>query len=108
MNTQDIDKNEHVKFVSYDGKYPNLCSGTLILEIDGIQYKFDPCSSYNNKEVFDRFWYSGGGITQDYTAYSGEWKIDVPSLPEQFRKYAAEIDKVFNENVEYGCCGGCI
>lgn len=38
----------------------------------------------------------------------GEWKIDVDRLPEQFRKYAEEIGKVFNENVEYGCCGGCI
>ena len=25
----------HVKFVSYDGEYPCLCSGTLILNIDG-------------------------------------------------------------------------
>ena len=39
---------------------------------------------------------------------TGEWEIDVDRLPEQFRKYAEEIGKVFNENVEYGCCGGCI
>lgn len=24
-----------IKFISYDGKYPNFCSGTLILEVDG-------------------------------------------------------------------------
>ena len=40
--------------------------------------------------------------------YQGEWQIDVERIPEQFRKYTTEIDEVFNANVEYGCCGGCI
>lgn len=31
---------EHVKFVSYDGKWPNLCTGTLVLNIDGTDYSF--------------------------------------------------------------------
>ena len=31
---------EHVKFVSYDGEYPNLCTGTLVLNIDGTDYSF--------------------------------------------------------------------
>ena len=26
---------ENVKFISYTGKYPNLCCGDLTLEIDG-------------------------------------------------------------------------
>lgn len=32
--------NTHVKFVKYTGEYPNLCSGTLTLEIDGQNYTF--------------------------------------------------------------------
>ena len=28
----------HVKFISYTGKYPNLCGGILTLEIDGKKH----------------------------------------------------------------------
>lgn len=41
-------------------------------------------------------------------AYQEEWRIDVDDIPEQFQKYAVEIDEVFNDNVPWGCCGGCI
>lgn len=59
--------------------------------------------------MYEPFWCSGGGINPNYEGtYSGEWEIDVLELPEQYRKYAKEIDMVFNENVEWGCCGGCI
>lgn len=99
--------NSHVKFVNYTGRYPNLCRGTLTLEIDGIKYTFG-ASWKNPKPDFDEFWCSSGGITENYEAYSDEWQIDVNDLPEQFRKYATEIDEVFNDNVRWGCCGGCI
>lgn len=98
--------NAHVKFVSYDGKYPCLCMGTLILEIDGTKH------SFGNKGKFPEFWSSGGthGFTSDWevNVTDGEWIINVDEIPEQFRQYANEIDKVFNDNVTYGCCGGCI
>ncbi len=103
-----LNKQEHIKFVSYDGEYPNLCSGTLVLEIDGVEYKFRYWD-YDNKTIFPPFWCSGGGIYPDYSgAFAGEWEIDIRDIPEQFRKYATEIDDVFNSNVRYGCCGGCI
>jgi len=118
---------ERVKFVSYTGEYPNLCSGVLTLEIDGVKYKFGHnYSNYHFDENrngyfsdedpehpnFGAFWTSGGSVTHDsnwnFDVDHGEWEIDVQELPEQFRELAAEIDVVFNENVEYGCCGGCI
>ena len=117
-----------VKFISYTGEYPTLCSGVLTLEIDGVKYKFG--HDYNHYHVdengnwkhtdedpnnpnFNSFWTSGGCVTGgapdwDYEVKSGEWEIDVDELPEQFWEVAPEIDEVFNENVEYGCCGGCI
>lgn len=95
--------NSHVKFVSYTGSYPALCIGVLTLEIDGEEYIFGSTES-----DFDSFWSSGGGITDNYETFTGEWRIDVDILPEQFRKYATEIDEVFNDNVDWGCCGGCI
>lgn len=114
-----------VRFISYTGDYPNLCYGVLTLEIDGKEYKFGHnYSNYhyvNGKDIFtdedpanpnfEQFWSSGGRITggmEDLHAETGEWEIDANYLPEQFKDLANEIDKVFNYNVPYGCCGGCI
>lgn len=109
---------EHVEFISYTGRYPNLCSGILTLKIDGEIYRFghEP-DSYNYNEDkydddnYDKFWCSGGKVSfsgeYGYDVSEGEWEIDVDKLPEQFRKYASEIDYTFNANVEHGCCGGC-
>ena len=123
VNKNNKSETSRVKFISYTGKYPNLCSGVLTLEINGKEYKFGHnYSSYHidDKGVgrftdedqkhpnFDQFWSSGGCITSNWGVESGEWIIDVEELPEQFKELADEIDKVFNENVEYGCCGGCI
>ena len=104
---------EHVKFVSYDGEYPNLCTGTLVLNIDGTDYSFGFTTVPGmSKCDFPMFWHSGGSASFDNdgnaNVTSGRWQIDSLDLPKQFRKYADEIDEVFNDNVPYGCCGGCI
>ena len=92
----------NVKFISYTGKWPNLCSGDLTLEINGKTYKFGYGQEYPS------FWTSGGSCSIRHGVSYGEWEIDVDDLPEELRKYALEIDRVFNENVDYGCCGGCL
>lgn len=109
-----VESNSHVEFISYTGRFPNLCRGVLTLKIDGEEVSFGHDGKFNfstrkyNDTNFDDFWSSGGGITSGYNTYKGEWEVDVNDLPEQYRKYAAEIDEVFNCNVPYGCCGGCV
>lgn len=89
---------KRVEFISYDGDYPNLCSGTLVLKIDGEEVKFP---KYCMR--------SGGGVwfDDDWNAYTcgGPWSIEVP---DEYKYLKQEIEDVVNENVEYGCCGGCI
>ena len=104
---------EHVKFVSYDGKRPNLCTGTLVLNINGTDYSFGFTTVPGmSKCDFPMLWHSGGRVLfdNDWNANvtSGRSQIDYLDLPEQFREYADEIDEVFNDNVPYGCCGGCV
>jgi len=98
---------KHVEFVSYDGKFPCLCHGTLHLKINGKSYFFG-----TNKPNI-KFWSTGGGCgfdedqSESYVT-EGKWEIDVNDLPDELKQYASEISEVFNDNVEYGCCGGCI
>lgn len=112
---KDASNINHVKFISYTGSYPNLCRGILTLEIDGKRYRFghNYMKDYHNDGNYNSFWSSGGscGFTDNWSnSYvdHGEWIIDVNDLPEEIKKYAAEIDEVFNNNVNWGCCGGCL
>ena len=104
----------HVKFISYTGKYPNLCRGVLTLEIDGEEVRFGHDfnrSDWKEDGNYSGFWSSGGScacLDWESSIYRDEWQISEWDIPEQYRKYAEEIDEVFNENVDYGCCGGCI
>ena len=99
----------HVKFISYTGKFPVLCAGVLTLEIDGDLVTFGYSHSKEVNPQYPPFWRSGGATNYIFDdIFTKEWIIDVSALPEKYRKYAVEIDEAFNQNVEYGCCGGCI
>lgn len=87
-----------VEFVSYDGKYPNLCSGALVLRIDGEITIFpEYCMSSGGRVWFDDSW--KGHVYQD------DWRVEVPV---KYRHLQEEINKVVNNNVSRGCCGGCL
>lgn len=89
-----------LKFVSYDGKYPNLCSGTLVLELDGQIVTFpEHCLSSGGSARFDEDWRE--------QVESGPWTID--EYPEGFPEELYEqAEYLVNANISYGCCGGCI
>lgn len=105
-----------IEFVSYDGEYPNLCRGVLTLLIDGKEYRFghDYCKfeSYKTDGNYESFWSSGGccGFDDDWNemVMDGEWRIDKEELPDGLKEYSEEIGEIFNANVPWGCCGGCI
>jgi len=86
--------------ISYDGKYPNLCSGRLVVTIDGKEWVFpDYCLS------------SGGGVwfTDEWEERvdSGAWSIR--EWPEGFpTDMRNAVEDLVNSQVEQGCCGGCV
>jgi hypothetical protein len=87
-----------VEFVSYNGRYPNLCSGTLVLKINNKVVQFpDYCMRSGGGVWFDSGW--------DEHVDSGLWTVEVP---DKYKQYEDEINAVVNRNVEQGCCGGCV
>ncbi len=51
-----------VKFISYDGRFPCLCSGTLKIEVNGKEYCFRPYGKRQDGIAHREFWSSGGGL----------------------------------------------
>lgn len=91
---------ERLKFISYDGSYPNLCSGTLVISLDDIEYSMEYCMCSGGSVWFDDNW--------DEHVEEGKWTIRYESLPEPLRPFVSEIENLVNENVRWGCCGGCV
>ena len=84
-----------IKFISYTGKYPNLCSGVLTIEIDGKEYKFGhEISDYDIKtnsyktDNFEQFWVSGGCIRN-----SKKWGMYAEHAPWEVNGYWDEANE---------------
>lgn len=90
-----------IEFISYNGAYPCLCCGTLVIKVNGKEYTFDE----------DSFWVSGGSCyysNEEEEVTTAPWIVLESELPEELKPYASEIEEVINENILYGCCGGCL
>ena len=128
-----------IEFVSYDGEFPTLCSGLLVVRIDGRMYALGPYSDrslyrgfwsrYNRTEileddriikVFGFYLESGGRIDwgddeESPEIVQGEWTIDDETMKLEngvrfilSGEQKSELEKVINQNIEFGCCGGCV
>jgi len=91
-----------LEFVSYDGAYPNLCSGTLRLRLNGKVVVFPSHSLMSGGSVsFDDDW---SEIVTD-----GPWSIT--KYPDDFPdslQLRLAVNRLVNDNVPCGCCGGCV
>lgn len=85
--------------VQYDGKYPNLCRGKLIVMIEDKAWVFpDYCLSSKGSVRLDEDGY--------YSTNKGDWIIN--EWPEDFPELLKDdVTNAVNENIRHGCCGGC-
>lgn len=85
--------------IKYDGKYPYLCMGHLIVIVDGIKYDFGKyCLSSGGYAGFDGDW--NEYVTKD------KWSVKFPDdFPSELRR---EVLDAINSQIPWGCCGGCL
>jgi hypothetical protein len=96
-----------INFVSYDGKYPNLCAGTLVISIDGEVLDLGRCLHPGDECGVD--WSGPRDIVK-----TGGWEFEPPNcfmVLNPYRKLIVnEITRLLNEEwpVPMPCCGGCL
>jgi hypothetical protein len=86
--------------IEYDGEYPNLCSGNLVVTIDGKRWDFPKyCLVSGGGVGFDKDWLE--------EIDTGPWTVrEWPyNFPENHKK---AVLTAINEQIPHGCCGGCV
>jgi hypothetical protein len=97
-----------LEFISYDGAYPNLCRGNLVVKIGKRTVKFGDGG-------YPPFWMSGGKMSftnEGACAVKADWELINYFISDPYPKYIKKelhnLLALFNDNVRKGCCGGCI
>jgi hypothetical protein len=86
--------------VKYDGAYPNLCAGSLQVTIGKKVWNFPKYCMQSGGNV-------GFTKERDEIVTCGDWSIT--EFPEGFpEKYESAVVDAVNEQVQHGCCGGCV
>ena len=87
--------------VEYSGAWPCLCMGELKVTINGVVYDFPFNCLTSGGSTYFRDGYSQAHVDK------GPWEIN--KWPDNFPKeYKAATLEAVNENIPWGCCGGCL
>lgn len=90
-----------IKFINYDGKYPNLCSGNLIFTVNNQTIECDHVLISGGKATFDTNW--------NDLVTKGNWSINFFEVPIELSKEEQDyLTFLVNKHVPKGCCGGCL
>ena len=86
--------------IRYDGRFPNLCSGHLCVTVDEVEWDFGTHVLTSGGGVwFDEYW-------EDHVD-EGAWEVS--QWPEGFPDNRKEaVEEAINEQIPWGCCGGCV
>ena len=86
--------------IQYNGAYPNLCRGRLVVTVDDKVWEFpEYCLSSGGYVRFDRDWQEEIG--------EGCWTVtDWPQGFPEHQKIA--VTDAVNSEIPHGCCGGCV
>ena len=93
---KDIDQYANIEFIGIREAPWALCGSNVILRINGQKIEFDHILSSGD--------YVSWG--EEDVIEQGPWTVQC--LPEYLEKYKKEIAEVINNNISWGCCGGCI
>jgi len=88
--------------IEYDGDYPNLCRGNLIVYISEERWEFPLyCLESGGRVCRNENW--------DMWPEEGPWSVS--KWPEGFPDddgLKMLIENIINDEIPLGCCGGCI
>lgn len=91
-----------IKIIDYTGRYPTLCFGTLVLEVNGKRYELDNALRSGGHCGF-------GATYADEIVEEGDWKAREENLPDELKPLVDKIEDAVNKQLECrGCCGGCL
>ncbi|MDR2863982.1 MAG: hypothetical protein LBV68_00020 [Spirochaetaceae bacterium] len=96
----------NVQFIKYGGVYPTACLGTLT-----FSYVESPGSAPKIISVESPL-KTGGQCYDDGTPEGvftkGKWRLRMSMFPYLSKVDFLELERLVNQNVPEGCCGGCL